>query len=528
VPTNRKLLSFERLLAVRQEARAGGKSLVQCHGCFDIVHPGHVAYLQFAKSQGDVLLVSLTADSHVNKGLNRPLIPDDLRAASLAALECVDYVHVNPDPTAVELLERVRPDVYVKGREYENNQDPRFLAERDAVIRSGGRVVFSSGDVVYSSSALINTMPHPEVFADEKTRRFRQQYDLSGTTLLNLIMRFRSKRIVVVGDYVLDRYTFCDATSVASEAPMMSLRQLKSEDYDGGAGIVALHLAALGARPTLLTALAEDEASARLESRLTEAGVAVQAMRTRRELVSKQRYLVDQQKLFKIDRGAAAPLDSRNEQILADRILSAAAGADGVIFVDFGYGLIGGPLLDRVMPELRHRAGVITADVSGMQSNLLRFKNVDLLCPTEREVRQTINDFSSGLTAVACHLLSVTGARQALITLGKQGLVAFDNFLPPVHGQSQSWERRVRSEYLPPLASHAVDPLGCGDALLSAASLALVAGGSLQAAAYVGSLAAAIEAQHVGNRPVSADDLLSRIAAAPRRVESPEAQRLAS
>src|SRR5689334_7412409 len=110
-----KICSLPELLSFRNDARAQGRTVVHCHGCFDIVHPGHIHHLQYAKSLGDMLIVSVSADTHVNKGVNRPLIPDDLRAASLAALECVDCVYLNPDPTAVQLLEALQPDVYVKG-----------------------------------------------------------------------------------------------------------------------------------------------------------------------------------------------------------------------------------------------------------------------------------------------------------------------------------------------------------------------------------------------------------------------------
>src|ERR1700683_207459 len=143
MPPTPKLLTLDDLLARRAQAAAKGQTLVHCHGCFDIVHPGHIHHLQFARSLGDVLVVSVSADGQVNKGATRPLIPDELRAASLAALECVDWVYLNPDATATDLLEQLRPDVYVKGQEYEQNQDPRFLAERDTVTRNGGRVVFS-------------------------------------------------------------------------------------------------------------------------------------------------------------------------------------------------------------------------------------------------------------------------------------------------------------------------------------------------------------------------------------------------
>src|SRR5258706_15664413 len=181
-----KIRSLERLLALREEARRAGRTVVHCHGCFDIVHPGHIHHLQLARSYGDLLIVSVSADSRVSKGVNRPLVPQDLRAASLAALECVDAVYVNDDPTAVELLEQLRPDVYVKGKEYEQSRDPRFLAEREAVTKYGGRVICSSGDVIFSSTALIGRMDASGEVEREKLRRLRERNGLSTAALHGL------------------------------------------------------------------------------------------------------------------------------------------------------------------------------------------------------------------------------------------------------------------------------------------------------------------------------------------------------
>lgn len=502
----RKILSLDQLLDLRARATAAGQTVVHCHGCFDIVHPGHIHHLEYARSLGDLLVVSVSADTHVNKGVDRPLIPDDLRARSLAALESVDAVYLNPFPTAVELLEQLKPDLYVKGREYEKNFDPRFGAEREMVSRHGGRVVFSSNDIVYSSTSLIGGMNRMDPFKDEKLRRFRNRHELSGIALQQLLHRFAKTRVVVIGDYILDRYHFCDATGVAGEGPMMALRAISRKDYDGGGAIIARHLAELGASPTLVTALAEDEESTQVQMRLQGSGVNVMAMRNRRSLVAKHRYLVDEAKLFKVDEGQAAPLDSRDEEIMSEQVLAAADGACAVIFADFGYGTITGGLLSRVLAPLRATVPILTADVSGRQSNLTKFQGVDLLCPTEREVRETLHDFSSGLGAVVANLLNKIQAKQAIITLGKQGLVTFDR------AEGSSPQDRLRSEYLPALASHSVDPLGAGDALLAVASLTLAVGGSLQAAALLGSLAAAIEVQSLGNAPISLERLADAIA----------------
>src|SRR5690606_26066245 len=181
-----KILSHADLLARRAAARAAGRRVVHCHGCFDIVHPGHIRHLRYARQLGDILLVSLTGDEEIRKGTGRPLIPEELRAENLAALDCVDWVYIEPAPTARELLGKVRPDVYVKGREYEHNQDPRFAAERAAVEAHGGRVVFSSGDVVFSSTALIAALENSADPYHARLSRLLGEPELDGPRLTGL------------------------------------------------------------------------------------------------------------------------------------------------------------------------------------------------------------------------------------------------------------------------------------------------------------------------------------------------------
>lgn len=514
-----KILSARNLLAWREEQRRRGQTVVHCHGCFDIVHPGHIAHLQQARSLGDVLLVTVSSDANVNKGHARPLIPDDLRAASLAALECVDAVHVNNTPTAVDLLEALKPDVFVKGKEYERSADPRFLLEKDTVIAGGGRVVFTSGEIVYSSTAIINNLTQTDPFEREKLARLLGRYDLTAGTLAQTIRAFEGKRIAVVGDTLLDAYHFCDATGVASEGPMMSLKLLARKDYDGGAAVIARHAAALGAQVTLVTHL-PDESS--IKSRLEDAGIEVRGLTGRKTQVTKHRYLCDTTKVMKLDEGSPQPIDSAAIDALT-RTLTALAddGLDAVIFADFGYGMLSPTLLDAVLPKLKSKVPVITGDVSGRTGTLLRFQNAALLTPTERELREALGDFSSSLPALAWNAIEATGAHSLTVTLGRQGAIVFD------HGDNAAPSARLRQEHIPAFTKHALDPLGCGDALLTTATLALAAGASAQAATLLGSLAAAYEASRLGNEAIATDDLLTQLQALPE-VDQPHTLRLAS
>jgi rfaE bifunctional protein nucleotidyltransferase chain/domain len=152
------VLTLDQLEAALRGARAAGETVVMCHGCFDLLHRGHIRHLEFAASLGDRLIVTITADAAMRKGPGRPLIPERDRANILAALACVDCVAIDPNPTAAENLQRLRPDIYVKGREYEHSRHPGFLAEKKVVEAYGGRVVFSPGDVVFSTTSLIDAL----------------------------------------------------------------------------------------------------------------------------------------------------------------------------------------------------------------------------------------------------------------------------------------------------------------------------------------------------------------------------------
>jgi rfaE bifunctional protein nucleotidyltransferase chain/domain len=134
----RKILSDANLASWRDTLRKAGKRLVVTNGCFDILHLGHVTYLQDAKQQGDALLVGVTGDANVQKlkGPNRPVNNERDRAAVLAALESVDGVFIFPELDARTFLQKVQPDIYVKGGDYTIdtiNQDERRLLEKMGV-----------------------------------------------------------------------------------------------------------------------------------------------------------------------------------------------------------------------------------------------------------------------------------------------------------------------------------------------------------------------------------------------------------
>ena len=164
-----KLFDMEELARIVYDLKQKGDRIVLCHGCFDLMHPGHIKYFQAAKRMGDVLVVTLTPDKWVDKGPGRPVFNQGLRADSIAALECVDYVAVNIWPTAEETLRLLRPDVYAKGQEFEKLEDKTGKIQKEnEVVREIGAELKFTHEIVFSSTELLDKYFKDHGTADQK------------------------------------------------------------------------------------------------------------------------------------------------------------------------------------------------------------------------------------------------------------------------------------------------------------------------------------------------------------------------
>jgi rfaE bifunctional protein nucleotidyltransferase chain/domain len=194
------------------------RRVIMCHGVFDIVHPGHVRHLMYAKSKGDILVVSVTADQHIEKANVRPYVPESLRAINLAAFEMVDYVIIDRDPTPLANLRRIQPDYYAKGYEYVAGELHPKTREEIAVLESyGGEILFTPGDVVYSSSRLIDQSP-PDL-ASEKLMVLLKAEGLSFDDLRDAAVKLSGIRVHVLGDTIVDSYTQCSMIGGMAKTP---------------------------------------------------------------------------------------------------------------------------------------------------------------------------------------------------------------------------------------------------------------------------------------------------------------------
>jgi len=490
-----------KLIGPRPRARR----VIMCHGVFDIVHPGHVRHLIYAKSKGDVLVVSVTADEHIAKGNVRPYVPETLRAINLAAFEMVDYVIIDRDPTPLANLRQIQPDYYAKGYEYvAGSLHPKTQEELRVLESYGGEVLFTPGDIVYSSSRLIDQSP-PDI-ASDKLLVLMKGEGLTFDDLRDAAVKLSGIRVHVVGDTIVDSYTQCSMIGGVAKTPTMSVRFESKQDFTGGAAVVAKHLRAAGGDVVFSTVLGDDALKDQVLEDLAAHGIrCLPIVDPTRPTTSKNAIVVAGYRLLKID-----TLDNRSvsEKVLRQLTLQVSGtAADAVVYSDFRHGIFDRhtiPDLVAAIPRNAFRAA--DSQVASRWGNILEFKGFDLITPNEREARFALGDQDSVVRPLGVELFTRARCKTLMLKLGDRGMITFRD-RPPADARSFF--------SLDSFVERAVDPVGAGDALLAYATLAMVATGNEVVAAILGSVAAGIECEVDGNVPVTQADVLDKI----RRME---------
>ncbi|NDC49497.1 MAG: ADP-heptose synthase [Micrococcales bacterium] len=455
-------------------------------GNFFIIHPGHVRFLRFASECGNRLIVGVH-DTQPSVSFPAP----HERCEVLRSLGFVDEVVILKDGLEKALC-RLKPDIVVKGKEYERTSNPE-----EALLKHwSGSLLFSSGDSTYSATELLGSSSGPGI-AWARPRDYMRRHGIELDRSRRIVASFSDLSVVVIGDLIVDEYVSCEALGMSREDPTVVVSPQQTDRFLGGAGIVAAHAARLGASTKFLSVAGADDVGEWAKHRLNDFGVdAMIVGDDSRPTTLKQRYRVGSKTMLRVSHLRQHEVSKTVADRLKAALLPLIPRTKLLVFADFNYGCLPQELVDSLISSARKSGVTVVADSqsSSQLGDISRFRHVDLLTPTEREARLALRAQSESLPVLGSALLDRAFAKRALVTLGEAGVMVFDRALDGSH---------LQVDQLPALNRRPVDVSGAGDSMLIVASMALASGSDGFEAAYIGSVASAIQTSRVGNIPIT-------------------------
>jgi len=486
-----KIKTLDALADIIQKLKKKGKIIVQCHGVFDLLHPGHIRHFESARKQGDVLIVTLTKDKYVNKGPGRPVFNQRLRAEFIAALQCVDYVAINEWPTAVNTIKKLKPDIYAKGSDYVDSSKDltgEIKNEEEAVRSIGGRIYFTD-DITFSSTKLLNT--HFSVYPEETEgylNDFRQKY--TADQIVKYLKGLSGIKVLVIGDAIIDEYHYCRAMGKASKENIIPTRFLRDEIFAGGALAAANHIAGFCDNVHLVTCLGRQNSYQDfIESHLKPNIKTKFFFRDDAPTTIKRRFIEDAflSKLFEVCFLDDSPLPERLESKLHAYLKGIIKNFDLVLVGDFGHGFIEKNTVEFLARKANFLAVNAQTNSANTGFNLItKYPRADYICIDEPEIRLATHSKFDNIENLITGIAKQVKYKKIIVTLGHKGSIGYS----PKEGFSKA----------PVFSKEIVDRMGAGDAFISVTAPCAAAGYPMDVIGFIGNAVGAMKVLIVGNR----------------------------
>jgi rfaE bifunctional protein kinase chain/domain/rfaE bifunctional protein nucleotidyltransferase chain/domain len=499
---NNKIFTISALEKILSEKN--DESIVHCHGVFDLLHIGHIKYFEEAKSMGDKLIVTITPDRFVNKGPNRPHFNEKLRAEAVSSLALVDYVVINNWPTAIEAIQVIKPDVYVKGPDYKNYEDDvtgKIKLEEEAVKSIGGIIKFTSGRL-FSSSGLINK--HYDVLSEEQ-KEFIEQLKLNNSIqqIHDNIKKLEKLKVLLVGEVIIDDYVFCNSIGKSGKEPVLVSKKLRSEKYAGGILSVANHISQFCEKLKIITYLGDrDNQKSYILKNINNNIDLDYVKKNNSPTILKTRFVDDYTKtkiqgIYDIN---DENLNELEEKDVLVKLTECIEDYDVVIVVDYGHGLI----TPNIVKLLEEKASFLSVNTQLNSFNaafhsISKYRRADYICVHQGELRHDYRNRNDDIKSLTKKLFNRANSKFITITLGKDGSIVFDG---------------NKFSYCPAFASKVIDRVGAGDTLLAITTLCFARNFDEKLTLFLGNLSAAetVATTGTGNK-VNKTNLLKAVVA---------------
>jgi len=486
-----KSLELKELAKKIHALKSEGNKIVHCHGIFDILHIGHIRYLEQAKRMGDVLVVTVTPDRYVDKGPGRPAFNESLRSETVASLHFVDYVAITQWPTAIETIRLLKPDLYVRGADFKNrppDASENSTKEEEAAREVGATLVYTD-DIHFSSTSLINRyLSNVADAVEDYLSIFRQRYSLDH--ILQTIENMASLRALVIGDTILDEYQYCEAIGKSSKDPVLALKYQSHDIFAGGVLAVASHVANFANSVKLVTVLGEKDSyedfiRTQLKSNIDPYFITQDHAPT----LIKRRFIegYSLNKLFEVYVMDSAGLNVNKNNQLCQWVQEHAANYDLVIAADFGHGAISEELVNTLVKSSPFLCVNTQANAGNRGFHTIsKYPRADYACIAEHEMRLETRTLKGDIKPMMETIAQNLTCRQFVVTRGRRGALL----------------RSPTGDFIevPSFAQNIVDRVGAGDAFFAVTSLAAAQSAPTELIGFIGNVVGSLAVEIVGNK----------------------------
>ncbi len=318
--------------------------------------------------------------------------------------------------------------------------------------------------------------------------------------LKGIVSDFRNRKILVVGDLILDEFVWGNVSRISPEAPVPVVWLTRESSIPGGACNVASNINALGAKAYIAGVIGDDERGARLKGVLDRGGIDSRGVVVdkSRPTTLKTRVVAHHQQVVRIDKETVEPLKGPYISKLFSYVKSVVGNVDGVIIEDYGKGVVTPNLLKKLVPLLKAHKKIVAVDPK--EEHFSYYKGVSLITPNQNEVSTAVGfkiKTDALLNRAGRKLLKTLNCKIVLITLGESGMSIF--------------QKGSRPERIPTIVQEVYDVSGAGDTVITVFTMSLLSGATPIQAAHIANCAAGIVVGKVGTAVVSPNELIERI-----------------
>lgn len=457
VSDQKKILNIKELVSSLSKLK--NKKIVQCHGVFDLLHPGHIEYFKEAKKYGDILIVSLTSDRFVNKGPYKPVFNQNIRAFSLSNLEIIDFVFINDNADAVKIINIIKPNYYIKGPDYKNQfKDLNLIKEKNAVQKNGGKIFFTQGKL-YSSTKILNQ--NFVEFSDEQKliiNKIKKEFKTSN--LIKKLKELKKLKILVIGEAIIDEYIFCEAFGKSGKEPVMVNKKIYSEKYAGGTISIANSIGKFCDKVEFITYLGDKRSEINFIKSKLKNNIKLSYVSKKNSPTIVKTRIIDKyskSKLSAIYDLNDNDLDENNENKLIGILNNKVHKYDLIVLADYGHGLFTKKVINFLQKKAKRLS--LNLQLNALNQNfqkIEKYKKVDLICLHERELKSYIKSREENNDKLIPHLKKIIKFNKIIITRGNKG---------------SSLYLKNNKIICPAFSNEIVDRIGAGDTLFGIASI---------------------------------------------------------